>query len=176
MRFNVFINQRPEILGGGSTGLLLGEEVLGAWFRSVCAGRPRAAVVRSAGTLNTFLDYLVSRDVLAENALNRLSQAFPVGKRVGVAYALAAEDWGTALRALVRPPEFRSPLAGHFAAFLDLKRAAGCTERYGRSILRDFDRFLAAQGEQGPITSMLLVVSPQVLPLFGPVIPQEIVA
>lgn len=84
MRFNVFINQWPGILGGGTTNLVLGEDVLGAWFRSVCAGRPRATVVCSAGALSTFLNYLVSKGVLAENALNRLREAFPVGKRVGV--------------------------------------------------------------------------------------------
>jgi integrase/recombinase XerD len=169
MRFNLFINRRPEILGD-TTKLELGEEVLGAWFRSVCiAGRPRAAVVRSAGTLSTFLDYLVSCGVLAENVLKRLSEAFPVGKRVGVAYALAADDQSMALHALTRPPEFRSSLADHIAAFLDLKRAAGCTERYGRSILRDFDRFLVAQGEQGPITSMLLARWGSSRPGLGPV-------
>jgi integrase/recombinase XerD len=168
MRFNLFINQRPEILGD-ETKLELGEAVLGAWFRSVCAaGRPRAAVVRSAGTLSTFLDYLVSRGVLGENALQRLSEAFPVGRRVGVAYALAADDQSTALRALARPPEFCSSLAEHIAAFFDLKRAAGCTERYGRSILRDFDRFLVTQGEQGPITSMLLARWGASRPDLGP--------
>jgi site-specific recombinase XerD len=168
MRFNVFINQWPGILGGGTTNLVLGEDVLGAWFRSVCAGRPRATVVCSAGALSTFLNYLVSKGVLAENALNRLREAFPVGKRVGVVYALAADDQGTALCALARPPQFRSPLANHIAAFFDLKRAAGCTERYGRSILRDFDRFMATQGEQGPVTTALLARWGASRPDLGP--------
>jgi integrase/recombinase XerD len=154
-RFNVFINQSPQIPGKG-TKLALGEEVLGGWFRSVCAERPRESVMRAAGALSAFFDFLVSRDALAENALRRLSEAFPVGKRVGVAYALAADDQTTALRALARPPRFRSPLADRIAAFLDHKRAAGCGELYGLPILRDFDRFLAAQTEQGPITSALV--------------------
>lgn len=155
-RFNVFINQLPETVGNGATNLALDENVLGAWFRFVCAGQPPGTVLRAAGPLSTFLDFLVSRGVVAENTLRRLHEAYPVGGRVSVAYALAAEDPTAALRALTQPPSFRSDLAEQMTGFLKFKQAAGCRESYGLYILRDFDRFLVAHGEQGPITTALL--------------------
>jgi integrase/recombinase XerD len=156
-RFNVFINQSAEIVGNGATKLAIDEKVLGAWFRFVCAGNPRGKVLHVAGTLTTFLDFLVSRGVVADNTLRRLHEAYPGSWRVSVAYALAAEDPTAALRALAQPPRFRSDLAEHVTSFLEFKQAAGCGESYGLSILRDFDRFLVAHGEQGPITNALLV-------------------
>jgi integrase len=155
-RFNVFINKSPEILGDGAAKLALDDKVLGTWFRSMCAGKPRGTVLRVAGLLSAFIDFLVSKEVVTENVLRGLYEEFPSGKRIGVAYALAADDRTTALQALAKPPRFRSAFADHIAGFLDFKRAAGCAELYGLSILRDFDRFLVAQDEQGPITSPLL--------------------
>jgi integrase/recombinase XerD len=155
-QFNRFINQSPELLADAGAGLPLGEEVLGAWFRGLCAKRPREAVSHAAARLNTFLDFLVSKGALAENVLRRLCEAYPTGKRVAVAYALAADDQGTALRALARPPLFRSYLADRMHGFLDFKRAAGCREWYGLSILRELDQFLAAQDNKEPITNALL--------------------
>jgi integrase len=155
-RFNVFINQSPEIAGNGATKLALDEKVLGAWFRFICTRNPRGTVVHVAGTLSTFLDFLVSRGVVAENTLRRLHEAYPGSWRVSVACALAAEDPTAVLRALAKPPRFRSHLAEHMAGFLDFKHAVGCGESYGLYILRDFDRFLIAHGEEGPITSALL--------------------
>ncbi|MBN2491947.1 MAG: tyrosine-type recombinase/integrase [Planctomycetes bacterium] len=97
----------------------------------------------------------MSRGVIADNTLRGLHEAYPVGGRVSVAYALAAEDPEAALRALARPC-FHSDLAEHLTGFLKFKQAAGCRESYGLYILRAFDRFLVAHGERGPITSALL--------------------
>lgn len=155
-RFNVFLNSSPDLPRAMDPQTALGEEGLAAWFRTVCASSPRETVMHVAGLLSAFSDFLVFKGLLAENTLSRLELTFPRGKLVGVACALAADDRSAALHALAQPPRFRSFLAEHIAAFLDLKRATGCTAWYGLSILRDFDRFLLTQGEPGPIRSALL--------------------
>lgn len=167
-RFNVFINQLPKIPENGAAKLDLGEDLLAAWFRDVTAQMPRATVVHAAAVLSTFIDHLVSTGVLTENALERLVQASPLGGRAGVVYALAAADRPAALLALSPSPRFRSHLASRFAGFLDLKRAAGCSERYGLSILRDFDRFLSVHGGGGSITSAVLALWWMSRPELGP--------
>ena len=154
--FNVFLNSSPDLPRAIDPRIALGEEGLGAWFRSVCAGSPRKTVMHVAGLLSAFSDFLVSKGVLTDNTLSRLVRAFPLGKLVGVAYALAADDRTAALRALASPPRFRSHLVDRIAGFLDLKRAVGCHERYGLSILRDFDCFLIEHSQEGPITSAQL--------------------
>lgn len=156
-RFNVFINTSPDLPRTLDPDIALGEEGLAAWFRSVCSSNPRQTVMRVAGLLSAFSDFLMSKGVLTDNALSRLEQAFPLGKLVGVACALAADDRTGALHALAPPPRFRSHFADRIAGFLDLKRAVGCHERYGFTILRDFDQFLVTHGEEGPITSALLL-------------------
>jgi integrase len=73
-----------------------------------------------------------------------------------VAYALAADDRGAALRALATKPTFQSSLAERMAGFVSLKRATGGRCPGTTTMLRDFDRFLIAGGEHGPITAALL--------------------
>ena len=156
-RFNVFLNRlpAPPVFEAGSK-LHLGEDVLAAWFRYLCGRYERITVLQSANVLNGFLEALVRKGVLAENVLERLRGEFPVGKRLGVAYALAADDRAAALRALARQPTFQSRFAEHLTSFLALKRAVGCCYPHATTVLRDFDRFIIAQSEQGPITAALL--------------------
>lgn len=153
--FNVFVNSDNR-LASSMDRLAIGEDLLASWFRTVCPTRPRVSVMQAASVIGTFLDALVRKGVVDENPLCRLQRAHPVGKRLGIAYALASPDRADSLKALVRPPTFRSNLAAHFAGFLALKRAVGCKYTHGTSILRDFDRFLAEQRFEGPITSQLL--------------------
>ena len=79
-----------------------------------------------------------------------------MGKRVGIAYALASKDPASALAALARPPSFHSVVAEHLTSFLTLKHAVGCRYPHAPTVLRDFDRFLADANENGPITNALL--------------------
>jgi len=153
--FNVFVNSDNRLASSGVR-LAIGEDLLASWFRTVCPTRPRASVMQAAGVICRFLDALVRKGVVDENPLRRLQRAHPVGKRPGIAYALASPDRAESLKALVRPPTFRSGLAPHFAGFLELKRAVGFKYSHGTSFLRDFDRFLTEQRYEGPITNQLL--------------------
>lgn len=155
-RFNVFLNRlpAPPVFKAGK--LDLGEDVLAAWFRHICGRYERITVLQATNVLNGFLEALVGKGVLAGNVLEQLRREYPVGKRLGVAYALAAHDRVAALRALARKPTFQSGLADHLASFLALKRAIGCRYPHATTVLRDFDHFLIVQKEKGPITAALL--------------------
>lgn len=155
-RFEIFLNRlsAPPTFEEGK--LDLGEEVLAAWFRHICGRYQRSNVLGATHVLNGFFEALVRKGVLAENVLERLRREYPTGKRLGVAYALAAPDRAAALRALARKPTFQSSLAEHMEGYLSLKRATGCRGPDATTVLRDFDRFLLAHGEQGSITAALL--------------------
>lgn len=155
-RFELFLNRvsSPPIFVGGT--LDLGEEVLAAWFQHICGRYQRSSVLIATNVLNGFLEALVCKGVLAENVLERLRREYPTGKRLGVAYALAADDRAAALGALAKKPTFQSSLAEHMSGFLSLKRATGCRCPAATTVLRDFDRFLIDSSEQGPITAALL--------------------
>ncbi len=155
-RFNVFLNRLPQVPAFEGGKLDLGEDLLAAWFRHVCGRYERISVLQSVNVLAGFFEALVRQGVLAEDVLARLRHEFPAGRRLGVAYALASDDRHAALRALARPPTFRSSLADHLTGFLALKRAIGCRYPHATTVLRDFDRFVIAQEHQGPITSALL--------------------
>lgn len=155
--FNVFVNRLPEPPPSPDTGrLVVGIDLLAAWFRCVCERYARISVGLAAQILSVFLDDLVSQGVLAENELERLCREYPMGKRMGVAFALAAEDHELALKALARPPTFSSPLSDHLERFLALKRSVGFRYNHGKKVLLSFDRFLLEQGAEGPVSNDLL--------------------
>ncbi|MBX7114353.1 MAG: tyrosine-type recombinase/integrase, partial [Myxococcaceae bacterium] len=155
-RFELFLNRLlvPPAFDGGK--LDLDEEVLAAWFRHICGRYERITVLQATNVLHGFFEALARKGVLAENVLERLRREYPTGKRLGVAYALAADDRAAALRALARKPTFQSGLADHMGGFLSLKRAIGCRYPHATTVLRDFGRFLVTRGEDGPITAPLL--------------------
>ncbi len=155
-RFNVFINRLPAGASVQGGRLNLSEETLNGWFRHICQKYTRTTVLDATNVLSAFFDALTRNGVLDDNPLERLRQAFPVGKRLGIAYALASEDREASLASLARPPMFSSPLADKLIGFLNLKHAVGCRYAHGYTVLRDFDRFLADEGKDGPITSPLL--------------------
>lgn len=115
-RFLVFLNRLPAPPVFEADKLDLGEDVLAAWFRHLCGRYERITVLQSTNVLNGFLEALVRKGVLADNALERLRREYPVGKRLGVAYALATDDRAAALRALAHKPTFQSYLAERLAA------------------------------------------------------------
>jgi integrase/recombinase XerD len=155
-RFEVFLNRlpAPPTFEGGK--LVLSEEVLATWFHHICRHYQRLHVLGATNVLNAFFQALARKGVLVENVLERLRREYPTGKRIGVAYALAADDRGAALRALARRPTFQSSLAEHMVGFLSLKRATGCSCPSATTVLRDFDCFLRTREEQGSITAALL--------------------
>lgn len=155
-RFIIFINRlsEPPVIEGSK--LQLDDEVLAAWFRDICGRYQRTTVLQATGVLSEFFDKLVQRGVLSENRIEKLRREYPLGKRLGVAYALAADDRFVALSALARKPVFQSYLAAQLGGFLALKRAIGCRYKHAATVLRDFDRFLIAQGSEGVITAVLL--------------------
>ncbi len=155
--FNVFVNRLPEPPPSPDTGrLVVGIDILAAWFRCLCGRYARAAVGQAASILSAFLDELVSKGAVAENELERLRREYPMGKRMGVAFALAAEDHESALKALARPPTFSSFLSSHLERFLALKRSIGFRYNHGKKMLLAFDRFLLEQSEAGPVSNDLL--------------------
>lgn len=167
-RFNVFLNRLPSqpILVAGR--LECGEEVLAAWFRYVRERYQPSAVYLASRVLNGFLDALVRKGVLLENTLECLRREYPCNGRLGVSRALVADDRAEALRALVRRPAFQSRFAEQMTGFLALKRAIGCRYKTAPTVLRDFDRFIIAKGEQGPITAALLARWRSSRPELGP--------
>jgi integrase/recombinase XerD len=155
-RFNVFINRLPQEACFQGDRLCLTEATLISWFRHICSAYKRVTVLQATNVLSSFFDTLTRKDVLGDNPLERLRYAFPMGKRLGIAYALASDDPTTALESLARPPMFSSVHADYLTGFLELKRAVGCRYPHGPTVLRDFDRFLVDEGEGGTITSPLL--------------------
>lgn len=155
-RFNVFINRLPAGASFEGDRLRLPQETLRAWFRRICSDYERITVLQATSVLSGFFDTLADNGVLNQNPLERLRSTFPMGKRLGVAYALAADDHEAALALLARPPIFSSPLADRISGFLDLKRAVGCRYGHGVTALRDFDRFLINEKGNVPITGRLL--------------------
>ena len=155
-RFNVFINHPSEGASFDGDRLRIPQETLVAWFRRICSNYERITVLQATNVLSDFFDTLADRGTLKDNPLERLRRAFPMGKRLGIAYALAADDHEAALASLARPSMFSSPLADRMSAFLALKRAVGCRYSHGTTVLRDFDRFLIDEGTDGHITSLLL--------------------
>lgn len=155
-RFIVFLNRLPVPPVFATGKLELGEDILAGWFRYVCGRYEHATVFASTTVLNGFLEALVRKDVLAENVLERLRHEYPARKRLGVAYALAMDDRAAALRELALKPAFQSSLAERINGFLALKCAIGYRYSHATKVLRDFDRFFIANGEQGPITAPLL--------------------
>jgi integrase/recombinase XerD len=155
-RFLLFVSQSSESSATTTVKFDAIEEVLAAWFRHMAAILPHRAMLISAGVLSPFLDYLVSREVLADNALKRLTDAFPLHGRPGVVDALAAQDRTAALQTLAPQPKFRSHLADRIVGFLELKRATGCSDDYGDCVLRNFDRFLFINHEESLITNTII--------------------
>jgi len=152
MRFNVFLNRLPTVPTLADGRLEIDDTVLAAWFRHLDSRCVRTSFKQAVATLSEFFDGLVHKGVLVDNALERLSRQHPRRGRTGVARALIATDRDEAFRALIPQPMFMSALAGHLAGFLELKHAVGCRSPHGAAPLRDFDRFLAARGERGPVT------------------------
>jgi len=155
-RFNVFVNRQSDPPSVREGVVEIGEGVLASWCERICAKYVRTSVCLEVGIVSAFLDSLVAKGLLRRNRLEDLRGTYPCGKRVGVAYALAADDRERSLSALSRQPDYNSALRDEMSAFVTLKHALGHKYTHARTVLREFDAFLVREHVSEPITARLL--------------------
>ena len=145
-QFNTFLNRRT------STGAALDidEPLVIDWLRDLSRTQATRTVAFTAGSVTSFLQFLVDTGRLRENPLTALWARHRRQNRVRVIGALVA---GTAtLQGAVPAHRFVSSLAPRIEQFIALKRALGRKYAKDEVQLRRFDRFVASRPGPPPTT------------------------
>ncbi len=136
---------------------LFDEESIAGWVRFQITQSGMGSAARYMYTLGGFTKHLYNKGELDRDPIGDLIQQYPLRGLLGVVEALVSPEPRIALQRLVRPPRFRSCLAGRLESFLDWKRMLGCKYASMKRILVDIDRFLMREGKESSLLTQDLL-------------------